>query len=116
MRVAGCALGFLIVMSNAAIAQSDCTGSAKMVSERSSAAQKVEVALDKLRPGTQDHCKLANDFSQMTISLRQLIEQIQSRCSPGSIEGSAKTFFEFDVAALPSRLRSAQEHKQKCPR
>ena len=115
MRVVGCALGVLILMGDAAIAQSDCASAAKTVSDRSSAAQKVEVALDKLRPGNQEHCKLANDFSRMIISLRQLIEQTQSRCSPGSI-GSAKTIFDFDVAALPSRLRSAQEHIEKCPK
>lgn len=114
LRVA--VLGVLLaVPGGAALAQAECAAYAKTVSERSSAAQKMEEALAKLGQGTPATCKLAAEFAQATAALQTFVEQSRSRCS-GAISGMAKTFYDFDLAALPSRLRAADEHVRRCPR
>lgn len=116
MRILGMILGGLLVTSQVAVAQSDCAGFAKMVSERSTAAQKAEEALDKLRPGAPETCKLAKDFAQSTASLQKFIDDHRSLCNQGPIGDLAKSILNMDIAAMPLRLRAAEQHVLKCPR
>lgn len=116
MRLLVMILAGLLVTYEVAVAQGDCAGFAKMVSERSTAAQKAEEALGKLRPGLPETCKLAKDFGQSTASLQKFIDEHRSLCDQGPIGDLAKDILKLDIAVMSLRLRAAEQHVLKCPK